>query len=108
MEFVGIGFSLGAGKAGRDGIDKNDVSNIENGMGVFLKGDGWGNGLRSVRSGGDDSWSEGSHVEPDCRGTGAAVEGKHDRALVAVLKADAFIGNVEDGGTVIGWNPPLF
>ena len=65
MEFTSLGVAGGSGEAGRDGVDEDEVNEIENGMRIFDNGIGWRQGLRAILCCGDDARSKGSKVKPN-------------------------------------------
>ena len=56
----------------------------------------WHAGWRALERG--EAGAEGSQVEPDRRGTRAAIEGEDDRSPGGIADAGALVADVEDGG----------
>src|SRR5262249_24114219 len=85
VELVGVGALYGTGVAGRDGVDEDQVGDIEPGKLVVdelvrRRGDG---GLAGVFIGVGEVHAPGAdaaQVQPDRGGAGAAVEAVDDRA----------------------------
>ena len=95
VEILGIRTFRGTAVAGRDGVDEHKVAAIEDAHVVF---DETGRGLERSRAvAGKDypARPEDAEVEPHRRGTGAAVEGEHHRALFGVLHQAAGVADVE-------------
>ena len=82
------------GEAGADGVDEDDVGEVEPGAGVV----GEGGGVRGAVAGvaeGDVLGADGAEVEEAGGGAGAAVEGEHHGAVVCAVER---VGGVDDFG----------
>jgi len=98
VELGGFGVAFGAGVSGGDGVDEDEVGDIEDGVGVLDGAGRWGEGLGAVGGGGDEAGAEGAEVEPDGGGAGAAVEGEDDGAVLGLVDAGADLTDVEHVG----------
>ena len=84
----------GLGEAGADGVDEDEVGEVEPGAGVVGEGGGVGGGVAGVAEG-DVLGADGAEVEEAGGGAGAAVEGEHHGAVVCAVEG---IGGVDDFG----------
>ena len=90
----------GFAETGADGIDENEVGAIEQTVGIVFES--VGRGRSDVRIHGDHALrTEGAHVQPDGRGTGAAVVEKGERTLAEILDVAARVRGVVDEGFVL-------
>ena len=98
VKLLGIFAGGGAAEAGGDGVDEDEVGEVSR-RGIFVIDEAEG-GLGRVAFGAhiDAAGAEGAEVEPDGRGTGAAVEHEGNGALGFLRGAGAGVGGEEDAG----------
>src|SRR6202789_3592710 len=91
-EIFVLGFADGAAESGADGINEDQIGLVEEGVGVVFNFVGGG---RSGRGVGIDhaARAEGTHVQPDRSGTGAAVIDESDGAGGGVFQIGASVGS---------------
>ena len=89
----------GLGEAGADGVDEDEVGEVEPGAGVVGEGGGVGGAVASVAEG-DMLGADGSEVEEAGGRARAAVEGEHHGAVVCAVEG---ISRVDDfsGGLAV-------
>ena len=78
-----VGGDQGAAEAGADGVDEDEVGEVEPGAGIVGEGGGVGGTVAFVAEC-DVLGADGAEVEIDGGGAGAAVEGEGDGAGGAV------------------------
>ena len=95
-EFFGFrGIGEGLGEAGADGVDEDEIGEVEPGAGVVGEGCGVGGGVAGVGEG-DVLGSDGAEVEVDGGCTGATVDCEEDGAVGFGLGVVEGVGGVHD------------
>src|SRR6185312_14733258 len=88
-----------AAVAGAGSVNEDEIRAVKNGFGIVNYGV-WRSGHSAVAFHLDLSGTERTHVQPGCRGSGAAVEDKGKRAGVRIFAVER-VGGKKDG--CLGW-----